>query len=268
MTAQKVSLEKVTASITIPLPSGGNLKIDKNQKIKEGQLIIQRKASSQTKNYHLAKLIGVSPKKTVQFLVKKLGQKVKGGELVAQKKSFFGKSEKFVAPTGGVLDSLTEEGVLRIRREIPEKEVKAPFSGMVTDISSDSASLSFAATEIGGYWGKGSKAIGYLLIIEGEKHDLFSLDNSCQKQIITLQGELSKGLWYKAASLGAVGFVAGSLAEGLVKEIKGRDDSLPVVVFGENGKIIQEVWQELRKAAGQMVLIDGQQKRLLIPKQK
>lgn len=266
MAAPKVSLEKVVASVTLPLSPGGKLKVEKNHKVQEGQVIVQRKASSQIKNYHLSRLIGVPPKKAIKFLVKKLGEEVEEGELVAQKKSLLGKEEKFFAPIKGILDSLTEDGVLRIKKEIPEEEIKAPFSGRVTKISPNSVSLSFAAVEIKGGEGRGGKASGYLAIIGGEEQDLFSLDNSCQKQIIALQGKLPKGFWYKAASLGAAGFVVGGLIEeSLLKEIEEEENSLPVVILGENGKINQEIWEELRKNQGKMILLEGKEKRILIP---
>lgn len=250
--------------MTLSLPVGSKLKVKKNEKVQEGQVIAQRKAFSQTKNYHLSKLIRVSPKKAIKFLVKKLGEEVEEGELVAQKRSFFGKSEKFNAPIGGILDSLTEEGVLRIKKEIPEEEIKAPFAGRVTKVSPDSFSLSFASLEIGGREGSGGKATGYLKILEGEKQDLFSLDGSCREQVITIQGKLSKGLRYKAASLGVAGFIVGDLAEELLSKERG-EGTLPVVILGENGKINQEIWKELRKNQGKMILLEGREKRILIP---
>lgn len=266
MAAQKISLEKVTASITLPLPSGVKLTVKKEDKVKEGQVIARRKTSSQVKSYHLSKLIDASPKKTINCLVVKIGDRVKEGDLVAEKKGMLGKGERFVAPIDGVLDSLSEEGILKIKKEIAEKEVKAPFSGRVTAASSSSVSLSFASTEIKGSWGSGNKATGYLTVIEGEKDDLFCLDGTCQDQVIALQGELSKGLWYKATSLKAEGFVVGGLkGEFLIKEIEEDEEAIPVVILGIDGKINQEIWGELKKAKGKTVLIDGHQKQLLIP---
>lgn len=269
MTAQKVNLENVTASITLPLPPGAELKVDKNQKVEEGQIVAFRKACYQIKNYHLAKLLDVPPKQTINFLTKKLGEEVKEGDLIAQKKSFLGKSEKFIAPISGVLDSINEEGVLRIKKEIAEEEIKAPFAGIVTDSSSNSLSLTFAAIEIKGNWGRGKKVTGCLSFIEGEELDLFSLDGAYEKQLIAIKGNLSKGLWYKAISLGATGVIAGDVKEEfLIKEIEKEDSLLPVVLLEKDDKIEKEIWEELKKANGRMILIDGEQKQILIPKQK
>ncbi|OGV89967.1 hypothetical protein A2Z41_02995 [Microgenomates group bacterium RBG_19FT_COMBO_39_10] len=267
MTAPKVSLEKVTASVTLPLPSGADLKVSKDQKVKEGQLIAERKASFQTKSYHLHKLISVSPKKAMKCLVKKLGEEIKQGELIAQKQGLLGKGEKFMAPLDGILDSLTEDGVLRIKKEVVEEKLKAPFDSRVSALSPDSVGLSFVALEIKGAWGKGGKATGYLMVIDDEDYDLFSLDTSCRQQIMALQGKLPKGLWYKGTSLGLAGFIVGGFVEkSLIKEIEEDDDILPIVILGENDKINEEIWKELKDTNGKMILIDGQQKRVLIPK--
>lgn len=267
-TVPKASLEKATSLITLPLASGVKLKVSKNQKVQEGQVIAQRKASSQVKSYHLAKLIEVPPSKAIEFLVKKIGQKVKEGELVARKKNFLKPDERFIAPINGTLDSLTDDGILRIRKEISEKEMKAPFSGRVTEISQSSIGLSFAAFEAKGSWGSGKRVIGYLFIAEGEDQGLFSLSDSYKKRIIAFQGNLSKGLWFKAASLGALGFIiSGSIEESLKRMIETEEDSLSLVILGEDDKINQEIWKELKKADGGAILVDGKQKRILIPKQ-
>ncbi|NIT03327.1 hypothetical protein GTO10_00035 [Candidatus Saccharibacteria bacterium] len=177
-----------------------------------------------------------------------------------------GKKERFVAPIDGVLDSLSEEGILRIKKEIAGKEIKAPFGGRVDAASSGSVGLAFASAEMKGSWGSGNKATGYLIVIEKEEGDLFSLDGTCEEQIVALPGELTKGLWYKAISLGAAGFIAGDLkSKPLLKEIEEDSEAVPVIILGIDGRISQEFWAELKKAKGKMVLIDGQQKRVLIP---
>lgn len=267
MTAPKVNLEKVTALVTLPLPEGVDLKVSEDQKVKEGDLIAERKASFQTKSYHLHKLISVSPKKAMDSLVKKLGEAVKQGEVVAQKQGLLGKSEKFLAPLDGVLDSLTEEGVLRIKKEVLAEKLKAPFDSRISALSKESVGLSFAALEIKGTWGQGNKATGYLMVIEDEDYDLFSLDNACREQIMAFQGKLPKGLWYKGTSLGVAGFLAAGLVEkSLIKEIEEDEEVLPIVIFGESDKMDEEIWKGLKQANGKMILIDGQQKRVLIPK--
>lgn len=267
MTAPKVSLEKVATSMTLTLPAGVNLKVKEGQKIKEGQVIAQRKASSQIKSYHLNKLLGISPKKTIKSLVKKIGEKVKEGEVIAKKDSFLGKSEVFTAPLEGILDSLTEDGLLKIRKEISLKEIKAPFAGRVKMASSDSVSLSFAALEIKGSWGVGNKKTGYLKVIE-EDGDLFSLDEACREQIIVFREKLTKGAWYKATSLGAIGLVANGLVDKSLEKMIEEDNSIAVLIFDGDEQIFQEIWQELKKADGKMALIDGEQKRLLVSFEK
>ncbi|MCJ7792743.1 MAG: hypothetical protein MUP45_02095 [Candidatus Marinimicrobia bacterium] len=267
MTAQKVSLEKVTASLSLPLFSGVKSTVKKGETVKEGQVMAQKKGSPQTKKYHLDKLLGVSSPKVIKFLVKEIGASVKEGEIIAQKKGLWGKKEEFVAPIDGVLASLSEEGVLEISQEIEEKKIEAPFAGRVKEVTAHSITLVFASTEIKGSWGAGNKATGYLTVLQEEKEDLLALDGTaCREQILGFQGELSRGWWYKALSLGAKGFLAGGLKErSLIKEIEEEEEMIPVVILGLGGKIEPGIWAELKKAQGKKILIDGQEKRILIP---
>jgi hypothetical protein len=266
MTAQKVSWEKVTASLKLPLFSGAKLKVKKGELVKEGEIIAQQKASPQTKKYHLDKLLGVSPAKVMPLLVKAIGESVKEEEVVAEKKGLLGKKEKFIAPINGVLDSLSDEGVLAIRPEIEEKKIEAPFKSRVKELTSNSVTLVFASIEIKGSWGAGNKAQGFLTVLQEEKEDLLSLDGTaCREQILGFQGELSRGWWFKGISLGAKGFLAGGLDRSLIKEIEEEEENIPVVILGLDGKIEAGVWSELKKSQGKRILIDGLEKRVLIP---
>ena len=65
--------------------------------------------------FNLAKNLGVPPKKVVKLMVKSLGELVKKGEVIAVQKTAF-KKKTFLAPVAGVLDSLTEEGILKIKK--------------------------------------------------------------------------------------------------------------------------------------------------------
>jgi len=213
------------------------------------------------KEYDLGQILQVKPQKAIKYLVKGLGQKVKRGELIASKKGFL-KKRNFFAPIEGTLDSLTEEGILRIK--IPTKKrvkVKLPFPKQ--------------AGEIKGNWGKGGQALGELFCLE-EKAALFNLKGKHQDQILALAGKLNRGLWHKAKGVGVKGIICGELPdEEFAKEIGrevllvGREEksiALPLVVLGEKGKIPENVWQVLKKNQGNKVFIEGDNNRVLIPK--
>jgi len=218
--------------------------------------------------YDLGQILQVKPQKAIKYLVKGLGQKVKRGELIASKKGFL-KKRNFFAPIEGILDSLTEEGILRIKAPTKKKVKVKP--------ARPAGGLPFPkqAGEIKGNWGKGGQALGELFCLE-EKAALFNLKGKHQDQILALAGKLNRGLWHKAKGVGVKGIICGELPdEEFAKEIEkevllvGREEksiALPLVVLGEKGKISEKVWQTLKKNQGKKVFIEGDNNRVLIPK--
>lgn len=212
------------------------------------------------KEYDLVQILGVPPKKAIKCLVKGLGQKIKKGELVATKRGVL-KKRNFFSPIEGILDSLTEEGILRIK--IPTKKkvkIKPPFSE--------------ETNEIKGNWGKGETALGELFCLEKEAV-IFNLKGEHQDQILALSGRLNRGLWHKAESIGIKGIICGGLPdEEFSKEVEkevlmagGEEKSiaLPLVVLGKKGEIPQEIWQVLKKNQGKKIFMEGDNRRILIP---
>lgn len=213
------------------------------------------------KEYDLAQILEVPPKKAIKFLVKGLGQKVKRRELIARKKGLL-KKRSFFAPVEGTLDSLTEEGILRIK--IPTKKkvkTKPPFLE--------------PAIKIKGNWGKGGQALGELFCLEQEAA-IFNLKGEHQDQILALAGRLNRGLWHKAKSIGIKGIICGGLPDEefdkeIAKEVllvDGEEKSilLPLVVLGEKGKMPENTWQILKRNQGKKIFIEGDNRRISIPK--
>lgn len=212
--------------------------------------------------YDLTQILDVPAKKAIKCLVKSLGQKVERGELIACKKGLL-KKRNFYAPIEGILDSLTEEGVLRIKTPFKKiAKTKAPFSDQET-------------IKIKGNWGKGAQALGKLFCLEKEA-DIFNLKGDHQGQILALYGKINRGLWFKSKSIGIKGIVCGGLPdEKFGKEIEkevllaGSEErilALPLVVLGGKGEIPKDTWQVLKENQDKEIFIEGDSCQILIPK--
>lgn len=128
--------------------------------------------------------------------------------------------------------------------------------------------------EIKANWGKGNQAVGELFCLE-KKAVIFDLKGKHQGQILALEGRLNRGLWHKAKSIGIKGVICGGLpdeafAQEIEKEVlkvgeEKRKISLPLIVFGEKGKVPEEIWQTLSQNQGKKIIIKGDKRRLLIP---
>jgi hypothetical protein len=215
------------------------------------------------KQYSLAKELGVPPKKVANYLQKALGQKVKKGEVIAFKKGLLGKKE-ILSPVTGVLDSLTDQGVLKVKVNQAKKAKRAPAKTTAAP----------KGQKIKGQWGKGQQVRGKLNCFS-EKITVLDLNDDYQGQILALAEVISQGLWHKAKCLGAAGIICGRLPdddfsqqvqkEYLIVNGQQKDIGLSVVVLGNDGQISQDDWSLLRANQGKEIILFGDQKIVLIP---
>lgn len=262
----------VTASFSFYLPSGSQLKVKEGDLVNRGDLIAKIKLSPIVKEYPLAEVLNISSSRIMDCLLKKLGEKVKEDELVAESKTWLGKQKaKFISPISGVLDSLTEEGILRIRLPSEETEIKAPFPGQIATVSQKQVKLAFPAQELKADWGIGAPQIGTIFCLEKQQADIFDLNGDFQGKIVVVQGGFNHGFWYKATSLGLAGVVAFKLTNKSLKEmieqemVEQEGFKLPVLFY--ETAMAPQVWQVFQKNEGKKAIIEGLEKRILFPKE-
>jgi len=215
------------------------------------------------KEYPLAQQLGVSSKTVIKYLKKALGQKIKKGEVVAEKKGFIGKKEVF-SPIDGILDSITKKGCLRIKTTLPAGVSKKRLS----------PSLPKKSKRIKGDWGRGDQVIGKLYCLK-KSTQFLDFHQDCQGQILALFDVVSYGFWHKARSLGAVGIICGGLPdddfsaevkkETLLVNGREKDIGLSLVVMGGGGEVPGETWGTLEANHGKKVIVIGSQKLVVIP---
>ncbi len=148
-----------------------------------------------------------------------------------------------------------------------EVKIKSPFKGKITTASKEKITISFSALEIKGKWGVGGQKIGSLVCLEKEEADLFDLNAELQDKLLVLFGCFNRGFWYKAASLGLAGIAALDLAEGFANEgleTFQEETDLPLIVW-QDKDVFQPLWQIFKKNEGKEILIEGGEKRILIP---
>jgi hypothetical protein len=124
-----------------------------------------------------------------------------------------------------------------------------------------------------GQWGRGNQAIGEVFCLE--KGTIFDLQPKHQGLILAIREVLTRALWHKAKSLGLKAIICGGLPDkefeqAIKKEVlkigeERRNLTLPLVVLGKKGQIEKKEWEILKKNKGKKVVIEGDEKRVLIP---
>ena len=208
----------------------------------------------------LAKELGLPAGKVKDALVVKISSQVKKGQLLAAKKSLTQK-KLFFSPVSGIVESISEKGVLGIRpeRKKEEKNKKKEHQGKTKIFSAK--------------WGRGDGAEGKLKVFDQEA-DLFKLNQECAGQILVLESDLTRGFCYKAGSIGVKGLVCRQLADEnfaleLEKEVlfldgEEKDICLPVLIFGHETDEEKKNWSEIKKQENKMAILEGEDKQLVV----
>ncbi len=215
------------------------------------------------RNLPLAKILGVNPRKAINFLLVPLGTKVDEGDLIAQRLGLGGiKKKKVTSPVSGRLVSLKEEtGELEIEtqekkdEETPqEEENQEKEQNKIEEKTTDEEGKKLAS----GIFGFG-KAEGEGLFLKTNKIGIDDLNEKVKEKIVFCKEIKSKGVIFKLAAFDALGLVLGKMSEEeeqeLIEEVKGKV-SLAVLVLEDD-----DVLKKVEKKKGKF-LVDGEEKKL------
>ncbi len=253
-------LESEKSSFKISLSSGTKVNCRKGEKLKEGEILGQWLQKGEIKEYNLAKILKVSPKKVKKFLLCSLGSKVNQDQIVGEKKGFFGR-QSFRSPVSGTIDALTETGILKIRLSGEKIDIPIPVTGEVKEITEEAVLIEFPALVLKGETGFGGEGWGSLQLIGDQKKkiDLADLNREVKGGILVMAGNVPQALIHKTEALGGVGLVAAEVDE---EEV---DDLVVLVAGDKEGKIPEKIWEELLSHQEEKVFISGRKKELVIP---
>jgi len=198
----------------------------------------------------LGQLLGIKPKKAINYLQVELGEKVDKDQLLARKKGLLGKAKEVFSPVQGVLERLEEEtGCLFIKKKEKQKSKKA---------GSKSAKRVKGVFALGHCRGK--------MFFLGSGIKLKDLKAKKLKDKVVALGRLdSKGVIFKAAALGVKGIVVGQMKNSLLADISslGEKLDLNLLVLSEEEEKKEKF---LKKNDKKKVILSGKKKSLIIDK--
>lgn len=249
-------LSRETVDLEILLPEGAKVQVKVGDKVDSEKIIAV--CEGKTKQFDLSRLLGIPGKKVGKHLLISLGGKVKKGQIVAEKKGFF-KRNFFKSPITGILEALSEKGILKIKQDL-KKEIKTPTKGKVTQVKADKILIETPAVTLTGNWAVGESPWGQVKIVSSkEKSDLSDLGDEGQDKVLVFKGKIPCALIYKAEALGAVGLVVGGA------DRQAKPDQLAILSLGEEKGIIPDgLWKNLAKFERMKARILGKKNLLVV----
>lgn len=235
-------------TISLSIPEDTKVLVKDGQSVSEGTLLCQKHAGCQ-EVIDLANIFKVVPEKIKKFLEKKEGEAVAIGDIIARKRSLL--TQTFVkSPIAGKISDInTYRGTVTIVGEQEEIKISSPVVGKVNEVGKGKITLEFSGRFFEATSGKG-KSQGHLISFR-EKSLLDALDISSDVfGKIILGANISQSGIAKAEVLEANGMILG--------ESPGNS-CLPFLVFAK------ETLAKVGEFSGNMVILDGEAKRLIVP---
>lgn len=234
---------------------------------------------------NLSKELGVDPKKAPSYLKRQIGQTIFQGELLAQKTGIikFG-NKNILAPQDGILDSYdSTNGNLRIKLAIKKNKLVSGVYGVIDYINHQAGEIVIRtqATVIYGILGSGKEREGLLKII-GNAGDLITdnqISDDLKGKIIVGGGLILPNTLSLAMQMGVSGFITGGINVTDYKSINGgkiavskqwSDIGITVLVTEGFGmaSIGEDIFSILKAHDNRFVVIDGNNRRLILPTNK
>lgn len=195
------------SKLPIKLSSDFKAIAQKGTHVRAGDKIASRKKLKKEEKIPISTILSIQTSQIPKYLTRRVGSKVKKGEVIAKKDSFI-KTIRIVSPFEGVIASIDlKKGILileSIRKD--EEFTLSPIAGIIDDILEDKIILSVEGDVIQGTNGQGETSYGEV-IISLKNLDMFDFASEVSGKII-MAPQFSEGALSKLYALDAAGLIA------------------------------------------------------------
>jgi len=218
------------------LPLKGDVLVQEGDPVKRDQVVARTNLPGKVTTLNLINTLSCSPAELGNYMLKKEGDAIEAGEIIAETKPFIKWFKTTVtAPITGTLESISKITGQVILREPPlPVEVQAYIDGQVVEtIPNEGVVIESTGAFIQGIFGVGGEVWGTLHILsKSPDHQLTpdQLDASCKGKIVVGGNLLTLDTIHKARDVGAVGIIGGGIRDADLRDLLGYD--LGVAITG------------------------------------
>lgn len=255
----------------------GAIYVTKGQEVASHDVIGKTYISPGFSSISVTSRLGINPIDCTKYLQKPIGSRIYKGELLAVKKTIFGK-KLITAPTDGTLEQCDpRSGRLLLRFPQKELPIVSGVFGIVDDVNENTheVTIKTIATEVFGIAGSGNERSGVLKIIAGQSGftQASQINTDLRQKIIVTGGLIYGEALRKAATMRISGIISGGInsADHLAK-VSGanrefKDVGFSVVVTEGFGPIPigDDIFKLLQEYENRFVFIHGNTNQLILP---
>ncbi len=253
----------------------GQIRVKEGDVVSPSDIVGEVKPSAGFHLANIAALLSTSPTKTAPYILRKVGDRIFKGEILAEKKKILqNESSKAYATVDGIIENInTQNGTILIKITKKQEFIPAGVWGTVKTITSESVSIETALIQFNAKVGRGFSREGGIHILANQNESIkeFALKPEHTGKILIGGTSISKEVIAKAISLGIIGIVTGGID---LKDLQSIGDNSDIGItliategFG-NIPISGDLLEQLNKYENYYAFIDGKNKFLTIPLEK
>lgn len=221
----------------LPLPS--EVLVSAGEEVEPATVIAQAEVAQRPFLLPVARALSLPDEELPLFVLKKVGEEVVRGEVLARKKRGLPWGREYLSPAAGRVVAQSRGRVLLDLAPSPTKLV-AGLAGVVLEIIPErGAVIEATAAVVEGLWGNGGETFGVMKVVsEAEGGALLPehFDSRFSDSIVVGTGWAEKETLAKAAEVGVRGMILGSIPASILDNSSGI--SYPLMLTEGFGKLV------------------------------
>lgn len=211
------------------LPLKGQVLVHVGDEVEPETVVARTELPGPITTIRVAERLGVEPRELNKFLLKNIGDKVQAGEVIAERKTFFGLfTSRVTSPINGTVDFISEAtGNIGIRHLPTPVEVNAYLKGLVIEvIPEEGAVVVTRGVFVQGIFGLSGERHGQIAVIAKSPDEVVpeTKISDEHKGKVLIAGSLAHWKLMEAAKeVGASALVTGGVLDTDIKELLGYD---------------------------------------------
>lgn len=209
----------------LPLP--GRIMVKVGDRVRATDIVAATELPGTVVTVNVAREMNCQPNEVPGFMVKRLGDPVANGDIIAESRSFFGLFHSYVkAPAQGTVESISEiTGQVLLRGKPTPVQLEAYVDGTVTEVLGDEGVVvETQGALLQGIFGLGGETYGELKLLcqsPSEPLQASAIDASCAGKVIVGGSHASLEALRAAIAAGARAVVVGGVKDSDVDELLG-----------------------------------------------
>ncbi len=223
------------------LPLKGTVVVKKGDKVSADDIVARTDLPGEVVPINIANKLAIPPGDVPQKMVKKAGDKIEKGEVIASSKTLFGLFHSNVtSPVKGTVENISSiTGQVLLREPPIPIEIKAFMDGIVSKIyKNEGVEIENKSAYIQGIFGIGGEITGEIKMAVKSPDSILTsdlIDESFQNKIIVGGSIVTLPVIKKAIDIKAKGIVAGGIDDKDLKEFLGFDIGVAITGHEEKG---------------------------------